>query len=107
MIGSVQAASALKQNAARRAGIQTLMVHLAVRRRGIARVLMGAAEALTLNQARTPLSLGTSTGSETERLYHALGYLRVGVIPRDTVEADGAEHATTRFYTSPRGAPDV
>lgn len=105
VVGSVQLAPSPRQNAARRAEIQKLMVHRAARRQGIARELMRAVEARALSEGRTLLFLDTNTGSEAERLYHALGYLRVGVIPRYTVEADGTEHATTLFYKSLIDAP--
>lgn len=100
VVGSVQLAPALKQNAARRAEIQKLMVHRVARRQGIARELMRAVERLAYAEGRTLLVLDTNTGSDAERLYHALGYLRAGVIPRFTIERDGAEHATTLFYKS-------
>jgi len=104
-LGSVQLALSPKRNAARRAEIQKLMVHRAVRRQGIARELMRAVEALALADGRTLLFLDTSTGSDAERLYPTLGYIRVGIIPRFTVEADGTEHATTLFYKSLGDAP--
>lgn len=106
VVGSVQLAPASKQNAARRAEIQKLMVYRAARRQGIARALMGAVERLAADEGRTLLFLDTNTGSDAERLYLALDYIQVGVIPRYTVERDGTEYATTLFYKSLIAAPE-
>ncbi len=105
VVGSVQLAPASKQNAARRAEIQKLMVHRGARRQGIARELMDAVECLAADEGRTLLFLDTNTGSDAERLYLALGYQRAGVIPRYTIERDGTEHATSVFYKSLSDAP--
>jgi GNAT superfamily N-acetyltransferase len=99
-LGSVQLALATKQNAAHRAEIQKLMTLRAARRQGIARALMDAVERLALQEGRTLLFLDTNTDSDAERVYPALGYHRVGVIPRYSVESDGRERATTIFYKS-------
>jgi ribosomal protein S18 acetylase RimI-like enzyme len=52
------------------------------RRRGVARALMVALEAIAQAEARTLLTLDTWTGGHAESLYRSLGYVTVGVIPR-------------------------
>ncbi len=99
-LGSVQLGLSPKQNAPHRAEVQKLMVFRAARRQGLGQLLMRAVERLASDAGRTLLILDTNTGSDAERLYSALGYQRVGVIPRYSVEADGEERATTLFYKS-------
>lgn len=98
VIGSLQLAPAVKENAPHRAEVQKLMALSSTRRQGIGRRLMEEMERLAREQRRTLLVLDTNTGSDAETFYDAIGYTRVGVIPRYTVERDGSEHATTLFY---------
>ncbi len=100
VVGSVQLAISWKQNSVRRAEVQKLLVHSAVRRQGIGRLLMGALERMAKAEGRTLLFLDTLTGSDAEYLYQSLGYQRVGIIPRYVVESDGTEGATTIYYKS-------
>ena len=44
------------------------------------------------------LVLDTNTGSDAERLYAVLGWVRVGVIPDFSVEPRGGLRPTTIFY---------
>lgn len=104
VVGSVQLALSWKQNAARRAEVQKLMVHRQARRQGIGQALMRAVERLAYDEGRTTLVLDTQTGSDAERLYRALGFIRVGEIPRYVIEADGVEYSTTVFYKALGGA---
>lgn len=106
VVGSVQLALPTKQNAARRAEVQKLMVHSAARRHGAGRLLMRAVEQVAAEEGRTTLVLDTNTGSDAEHFYRAVGYHEVGVIPRFSVEADGEERATTMFYKILDGARD-
>lgn len=100
VVGTVQLALPSKQNAARRAEIQKLMVHHTERRQSIGQTLMRVVERLAYDEGRTLLVLDTNTGSGAEQFYQALGYQRVGVIPRYTIGPDGMEYATTVFYKS-------
>jgi GNAT superfamily N-acetyltransferase len=101
LLGSVQLAfSSWKQNAIHRAEVQKLLVHQTARRRGLGQELMLAAERLALDRGKTLLILDTLTGSDAERLYHRLGFVEVGAIPRFVTEPDGAERSTTVFYKS-------
>ena len=82
IVGTVQLDLAWAPNQQHRADVAKLLVHPDARRRGIARALMLALEALALSEHRTLLTLDTWTGSHAESLYRSLGYTKVGVIPR-------------------------
>jgi ribosomal protein S18 acetylase RimI-like enzyme len=82
IIGTVQIDLATPPNQRHRGEVLKLLVHPDGRRRGIARALMVALEALARTEGRTLLTLDTWTGSHAESLYQSLGYVTVGVIPR-------------------------
>ena len=82
IVGTVQIDLAVPPNQQHRAEVLKLLVHPSARRRGIARALMVALEAVAVCEGRTLLTLDTWTGSHAEALYRALGYVTVGVIPR-------------------------
>jgi ribosomal protein S18 acetylase RimI-like enzyme len=82
IVGTVQIDLAVPPNQQHRAEVAKLLVHPAARRRGIARSLMVALEAVAQSEGRTLLTLDTVTGSNAEPLYRSLGYLVAGVIPR-------------------------
>jgi len=82
IVGTVQLDFALPPNQQHRAEVAKLLVHPAARRRGVARTLMLALEAIAQSEGRTLLTLDTVTGSNAEPLYRSLGYVTVGVIPR-------------------------
>lgn len=82
LVGTVQLDLAVPPNQQHRAEVLKLLVHPVARRRGIARALMLALEAIAQSDGRTLLTLDTWTGSSAEQLYLSLGYVRVGVIPR-------------------------
>lgn len=82
IVGTVQLELAWPPNQQHRAEVAKLLVHPDARRRGIARALMLALEAMAQAERRTLLTLDTWTGSHAESLYRSLGYIEVGVIPR-------------------------
>jgi hypothetical protein len=82
IVGTVQLDLAVPPNQQHRAEVLKLLVHPAARRKGVARLLMIALEAIARSEGRTLLTLDTWTGSVAEGLYRSLGYLVVGVIPR-------------------------
>ena len=82
IVGTVQLAPAVPPNQQHRADIAKLLVHPVAWRRGIARALMTALEAIAQSEGRTLLTLDTWTGGTAEALYHSLGYVSAGVIPR-------------------------
>jgi len=82
IVGTVQLDLALPPNQQHRAEVAKLLVHPVARRRGVARALMTALEAIAQSEGRTLLTLDTVTGASAEPLYLSLGYISVGVIPR-------------------------
>jgi ribosomal protein S18 acetylase RimI-like enzyme len=82
IVGTAQIDLSVPPNQRHRAEVLKLLVHPSARRRGVARALMVALEALAHAEGRTLLTLDTWTGSYAERLYQSLGYTTVGVIPR-------------------------
>ena len=81
IVGTVQIDLALPPNQRHRAEVAKLLVHPDARRRGVARAMMTALEAIALAEGRTLLTLDTVTGGNAEPLYTSLGYVTVGVIP--------------------------
>jgi GNAT superfamily N-acetyltransferase len=82
IVGTVQLDLAVPPNQRHRADVAKLLVHPVARRRGVARALMTALDAIARSEGRTLLTLDTVTGSSAETLYLSLGYVSVGVIPR-------------------------
>lgn len=98
IVGSVQVAPEPRANGSHRAEIQKLIVHRAVRRQGIARDLMLAAEAAARAAARLLLVLDTRTGDHAERLYRRLGYQLAGVIPHYARSTEGVLEGSAFMY---------
>jgi ribosomal protein S18 acetylase RimI-like enzyme len=82
IVGTVQLDLAVPPNQQHRAEVVKLLVHPEARRRGVARALMMAIEAIAQSEGRTLLTLDTWTGGSAERLYRSLGYVSAGIIPR-------------------------
>ena len=82
IVGTVQLDLAVPPNQQHRGDVAKLLVHPVARRRGVARALLAALEAIAQSEGRTLLTLDTVTGSHAEPLYLSLGYIRAGVIPR-------------------------
>lgn len=98
VIGSGQLALMTKPNSPHRAEVQKVLVHRDARRRGLGRALMERLETEALARGRTLLVLDTRRGDDAERLYTAMGWSRVGVIPRYVINGDGAFDDTVVFY---------
>jgi ribosomal protein S18 acetylase RimI-like enzyme len=103
VVGTVQLVLALPPNQPHRGEIAKLLVHRDARRRGIAELLMAAAEAEAVAEGRTLLVLDTVTGDAAERLYTRLGWTRVGEIPNYALYPDGRPCSTTFFWKEPAG----
>jgi GNAT superfamily N-acetyltransferase len=98
IVGTVQLDLATPPNQPHRGEIKKLLVHPSARRAGIARALMLAIEDQARDAQRTLLTLDTASIA-AERLYAALGYVRVGVIPRFSIRPDLSElEGTTVMY---------
>jgi len=102
LIGTVQVIAAQPENQPHRADIAKMLVHRAARRRGIGGLLMQAAEDAARAAGKTLLVLDTATGSDAERLYQRLGWMRVGVVPDYALWPDGGPCATTYYYKALR-----
>jgi GNAT superfamily N-acetyltransferase len=100
VVGTVQVVLALPPNQPHRAEVAKLLVRRSARGRGVARLLMEAAEAEARAEGRTLLVLDTVTGDDAERLYTRLGWTRVGVIPGYALYPDGRPCDTTVFWKS-------
>jgi ribosomal protein S18 acetylase RimI-like enzyme len=97
VVGTVQVVLTAPENQPHRGEIAKMLVHRRARRRGLAEALMRDAEAAALEAGKTLLVLDTSS-ADAERLYHRLGWQRVGVIPGYALWPDGGFVDTTIFY---------
>jgi ribosomal protein S18 acetylase RimI-like enzyme len=98
VLGTVQVGMAQMPNQPHRGDLKKLLVHRAGRNRGIARLLMQAAEEEAAAGGKTLLVLDTATGSPAEEIYPKLGWIRVGVIPDYAMWPEGGLCDTTIFY---------
>ena len=103
IVGTVQVVFAWPENQPHRADVAKMLVHRAARRRGVGARLVRAAEDAARAGGRTLLVLDTVTGSDAERLYARLGWVRVGVVPHFALFPDGRPCDTTFFYRDLRG----
>jgi GNAT superfamily N-acetyltransferase len=109
IVGTVHVDLATPPNQRHRAEVSKLLVHPDSRRRGIARQLMLAIEALARAEGRSLLTLDTVTGGAAEPLYASLGYIRAGVIPGYALAPDGGTFDATSLMfkqlADPAGRP--
>jgi len=68
------------------------------RRRGVGAQLMQAAVASAQAAGKKLLVLDTAAGSDAERLYARLGWIRAGMIPNYALWPDGRLCDTSIFY---------
>lgn len=98
IVGTVQLVLAQPENQPHRADLSKMLVHRRARRRGVGAALLEAAEQTARDCGKTLLVLDTNTGSDAERLYARMGWVRVGEIPDFSVQPRGGLRATTVFY---------
>jgi GNAT superfamily N-acetyltransferase len=98
LVGTVMLIFAHQPNAPFRAEIGKMLVHSALRRQGLGRRLLAAAESAALQAGRTLLLLDTETGGAGERLYRGCGWREIGQVPDYFRKTDGALWGTTFFY---------
>ena len=96
--GTVQLILAPQENQAFRADVAKLLVHRRARRQGLGAALMAAAEEAARRIGRTLLTLDTETGSDGERLYERLGWIRFGQVPGYATTADNRTRQTVSFF---------
>jgi GNAT superfamily N-acetyltransferase len=100
LLGTVQIVLAQPENQPHRGDLAKMLVCRRVRRRGIGARLLRAAEAAARAAGKTLLVLDTVTGSDAERLYQRLGWVRIGIVPNYALMPNGRPAATTYFYKS-------
>jgi ribosomal protein S18 acetylase RimI-like enzyme len=98
IVGSAQVALERRPNGRHRAEVAKVMVHTRVRRQGIGRALMLAAEAEARRRGRTTLFLDTRRGDHAERLYRSVGWRYVGSIPKYARSANGVLDGNAIYY---------
>ncbi|HEX2556069.1 MAG TPA: GNAT family N-acetyltransferase [Microvirga sp.] len=98
LVGTVVLTHAPQPNAPHRAEIGKMLVHSALRRRGLGARLLSAAEDHARRAGRTLLMLDTEAGSAGEHLYRRCGWTVLGVVPNHSYRTDGRLAPTTFFY---------
>ena len=98
IVGTVQLVLRQPENQPHRADLSKMLVHRRARRRGLGAALLEAAEQAARECGKTLLVLDTNTGSDAERLYARMGWVRVGAIPGYSVQPRGGLRSTTLFY---------
>ena len=98
IVGTVQLVLRQPENQPHRADLSKMLVHRRARRRGLGAALLEAAEQAARECGKTLLVLDTNTGSDAERLYARMGWIRVGTIPGYSVQPRGGLRSTTLFY---------
>ena len=98
IVGTVQVVLDQPENQPHRGDIAKMLVHRRVRRQGVGRALLAAAERSALSAGKTLLVLDTVTGSDAERLYARQGWQRCGQIPNYALWPNGTPCATTIFF---------
>lgn len=98
LVGTVLLFLAPQPNGPHRAEIGKMLVHSAMRRQGLGRALLAAAEAAALGCGRWLLLLDTTSGSAGDHLYRSQGWVAYGEVPGHALSVDGQPTATTMFY---------
>jgi GNAT superfamily N-acetyltransferase len=98
ILGSTLLLRSTNANSPHRAEIGKVVVHRSVRRQGIARALMAAAEERARSDSRWLLVLDTVSGSPAEAFYRALGWHETGVVPNYALLPDGRPWPATFFW---------
>lgn len=98
LVGAVSVDCAMPENQPHRAEVQKMLVDPGVRRRGIGRALVLAAEAAAREAGRTLLTLDTEAGGAGEQLYRSMQWLPAGSIPGYALNPDGTVCDTVLFW---------
>ena len=98
LVATVMLIFAPQPNAPFRAEIGKMLVHSSLRRKGLGRRLLAAAEAAARDAGRTLLLLDTETGGAGDRLYRACGWREIGTVLGHSFKTDGRLADATIFY---------
>jgi GNAT superfamily N-acetyltransferase len=100
IVGTVQLVLDQPENQPHRADLAKMLVHRRARRRGVGAALLRAVEETARDCGKSLLVLDTNEGSEAERLYVRMGWVRVGTIPGYSLQPRGGLRGTTLLYKS-------
>jgi GNAT superfamily N-acetyltransferase len=98
LVGTVLLQFAHQPNAPHRGEIGKMLVLSSIRRQGLGRRLLEAAETVARKAGRTLLMLDTESGSAGDGLYRRCGWIEVGRVPDHAFRPDGRLAETTVFY---------
>lgn len=98
IVGTVQLVLDQPENQPHRADLSKMLVHRRARSQGLGAELLRAAEEMARDCGKTLLVLDTNEGSDAERLYARMGWVRVGTIPDYSLQPRGGFWGTTLFY---------
>jgi GNAT superfamily N-acetyltransferase len=98
LVGTVVLTVAPQPNAPHRAEIGKMLVLSSLRRQGLGRRLLAAAEQAARAAGRTLLLLDTESGSAGDRLYRRCGWIEYGRVPDHAFRPEGRLAETTMFY---------
>ncbi len=98
LVGTVLLMNAPQPNAPHRADVGKMLVLSSLRRQGLGRRLLDAAEQAALAAGRWLLLLDTESGSAGEMLYRSRGWIECGRVPDYFIRTDGVIADTTLFY---------
>jgi GNAT superfamily N-acetyltransferase len=98
IVGSTLMERSVNPNSPHRAEIGKVIVHRSMRRQGIAKALMQAAEDQARAEGRWMLILDTVSGSAAAALYESLGWVTVGTIPAYALNVAGEPEPATYYY---------
>ena len=97
ILGTTTVILGMPPNGRQRGEIAKVLVHPAARRRGIARRLMLAAEAIAQADGKRTLVLDTA-GMEAEQLYLGLGWRVAGIVPAYALNIHGVPERTIFMF---------
>jgi GNAT superfamily N-acetyltransferase len=98
LVGSTVLERSRNQNSQHRAEIGKVIVHRSMRRRGLGRALMLAAEDLARREGRWMLLLDAEATAPAADFYRVLGWQELGVIPDHSRRPDGSLADTVFFW---------
>lgn len=98
LVGTAALTLAHQPNAPHRAEVGKMLVLSTMRRQGLGRRLLAAAEAAALEAGRTLLLLDTESGSAGELLYCACGWTAAARVPDHAWTPDGRLADTTLLF---------
>lgn len=98
LVGTVTLLLKCPPNQPHRAEISKMMTRVSHRGRGIATMLMQAAEACAIERARTLLVLDTAVEDGASALYEKLGFVLTGIIPDYALKPHGGLTGTMVYW---------